>query len=189
MQGGGAQGAAVAQAAAASPSDADGACSGRIGFLEGIGCHVVWGLMPVYWKLLSAVPALEVAVVAHGVVVRVRGAAVRVREAHAVPPSVSRPARPCGRFWRPASSSRANGACTCGLPTAGTFWKRASATTCARCATSRLAWAVFKERLTPMQKLATALAAVGVTFFIVTQWRRHLDRVSPWLYRSARTVR
>ena len=59
-QGEGARAAVAMQDAVAPPSDADGARSGRIGFLEGIGCHVVWGLMPVYWKLLSAVPALEV---------------------------------------------------------------------------------------------------------------------------------
>ena len=34
--------------------------SERIGFMQGIGCHLVWGIMPIYWKLLSAIPALEV---------------------------------------------------------------------------------------------------------------------------------
>ena len=32
----------------------------KVGFLEGLGCYLLWGVMPLYWKLLSAVPALEV---------------------------------------------------------------------------------------------------------------------------------
>ena len=38
----------------------------KVGFLEGLGCYLLWGVMPLYWKLLSAVPALEVlAIVAY----------------------------------------------------------------------------------------------------------------------------
>lgn len=32
----------------------------RTGFLQGLGCYLLWGVMPVYWKLLSAIPAFEV---------------------------------------------------------------------------------------------------------------------------------
>lgn len=32
----------------------------RTGFLEALFCHVIWGLMPIYWKLVSGVPAFQV---------------------------------------------------------------------------------------------------------------------------------
>lgn len=41
-------------------ANGDGRRTDRTGFLQGLGCYLLWGVMPVYWKLLSAVPAFEV---------------------------------------------------------------------------------------------------------------------------------
>ena len=47
---------------------------------------------------------------------------------------------------------------------------------------------VFKERLTPMQKVATVLAAAGVAYFMIVHGGDVGSRWS-WRCRSARTAR
>ena len=167
VQGGGAQGAAVAQVAASSPSDADGARSGRIGFLEGIGCHVVWGLMPVYWKLLSAVPALEVLswrmVWSCVFVVLLCAFVKRTRFLH-----LFRDPRAVRTFLASGLIVTCNWGVYVWAANSGHLLETSIGYYLCPLCNIAFGLAVFKERLTPMQKLATALAAVGVTFFIVT---------------------
>mgnify|MGYP006274340763 CR=1 FL=1 len=38
----------------------------RVGYAYALGAHTMWGLLPIYWKMLAAVPSLEV--IAHRVV-------------------------------------------------------------------------------------------------------------------------
>ena len=49
--------AAKAKANAGEGANGEGQHTDRTGFLQGLGCYLLWGVMPVYWKLLSAVPA------------------------------------------------------------------------------------------------------------------------------------
>lgn len=163
----GAQVAAVTQDAVAPPSDADGARSGRIGFLEGIGCHVVWGLMPVYWKLLSAVPALEVLswrmVWSCVFVVLLCVFVKRTRFLH-----LFRDPRAVRTFLASGLIVTCNWGVYVWAANSGHLLETSIGYYLCPLCNIAFGLAVFKERLTPMQKLATALAAVGVTFFIVT---------------------
>ncbi len=106
------------------------------------------------------------ACLAHGLVVRVYGRAVRLGEAHEVPPPVQRSSgganlsglRPAhnvqlGVFVWAANSGHL-------LETSIGYYL------CPLC-NIMLGLAVFKERLTRMQAVATALAAVGVAYFVV----------------------
>ena len=52
--------AAKAKANAGEGANGEGQHTDRTGFLQGLGCYLLWGVMPVYWKLLSAIPAFEV---------------------------------------------------------------------------------------------------------------------------------
>ena len=51
---------AKAKANAGEGANGEGQRTDRTGFLQGLGCYLLWGVMPVYWKLLSAIPAFEV---------------------------------------------------------------------------------------------------------------------------------
>ena len=138
----------------------------RTGFLQGLGCYLLWGVMPVYWKLLSAIPAFEVlawrmvwscaAVVALCVLVKRTRFLYLFRDPRAV---------------RTFLASGLIVSCNWGVY----IWAANSGHLlqtsigyylCPLCSIA-LGMIVFKERLTPMQKVATALAALGVGYFIV----------------------
>lgn len=138
----------------------------KTGFLQGLGCYVLWGIMPVYWKLLSAIPALEVLawrmvwscvfMVALCVLVKRTKFLPLFREPRAVRTFlISGLLITCnwGVFVWAANSGHL-------LETSIGYYL------CPLC-NIMLGLAVFKERLTRMQTVATVLAAVGVAYFVV----------------------
>ena len=140
----------------------------RTGFFQGLGCYLLWGVMPLYWKLLSAVPALEVlswrmvwsciAVVALCVVVKRTRFLYLFRDPRAVRIFlITGLIISCnwGVYVWAANSGHV-------LETSIGYYL------CPLCSIA-LGMLVFKERLTPMQKLATILAALGVAFFMIIQ--------------------
>ena len=138
----------------------------KVGFLEGLGCYLLWGVMPLYWKLLSAVPALEVLawrmvwscafVLALCVLVRRTKFLYLFRDPRAVRTFlVAGLIITCnwGVYVWAATSGHV-------LETSIGYYL------CPLCSIA-LGLLVFKERLTPMQKVATVLAAVGVGYFMM----------------------
>lgn len=138
----------------------------RTGFLQGLGCYLLWGVMPVYWKLLSAVPALEVlawrmvwscvAVVALCVVVK------RTRFLH-----LFRDPRAVRTFLASGLIVTCNWGVYVWAANSGHLLETSIGYYLCPLCNIALGLLVFKERLTPMQKLATVLAAVGVAYFMV----------------------
>lgn len=143
------------------PAQAD-----RTGFLQGLFCYLIWGFMSLYWNLLSAVPALEVlswrmawsAVFVILLCVAVKRTrflyllkdprAVRTFVASGLIITVN-----WGVYVWAASTGHV-------LETSVGYYL------CPLCNIA-LGMLVFRERLTPMQLVATALAGVGVVFFLV----------------------
>ncbi|HIW75583.1 MULTISPECIES: EamA family transporter RarD [Gordonibacter] len=138
----------------------------RTGFLQGLGCYLLWGVMPVYWKLLSAVPALEVlawrmvwscvAVVALCVVVK------RTRFLY-----LFRDRRAVRTFLASGLIVTCNWGVYVWAANSGHLLETSIGYYLCPLCNIALGLLVFKERLTPMQKLATVLAAVGVGHFMV----------------------
>ncbi|WP_162611010.1 EamA family transporter RarD [Gordonibacter sp. An230] len=158
------RGAAVSQGVPPSP-DAD-ARSARVGLLEGVGCHVVWGLMPVYWKLLSAVPALEVLswrmVWSCVFVVLLCAFVKRTRFLH-----LFRDPRAVRTFLASGLIVTCNWGVYVWAANSGHLLETSIGYYLCPLCNITLGLVVFKERLTFMQKLATALAAAGVAYFMV----------------------
>lgn len=138
----------------------------RTGFLQGLGCHLLWGIMPVYWRLLSAIPALEVlawrmvwscvAVVALCVFVK------KTRFLH-----MFRDPRAVRTFLISGIIITCNWGVYVWAANSGHLLETSIGYYLCPLCNIALGLIVFKERLTPMQKLATCLAAVGVTYFVV----------------------
>ena len=139
--------------------------SKRVGFLQGLGCHLVWGTMPLYWKLLSGVPALEVLswrmVWSCVFVVLLCAFVKRTRFMH-----LFRDPRAVRTFLASGLIVTCNwGVYVWAANSAHLLETSIGYYLCPLCNIT-LGLIVFKERLTPMQKLATAMAAAGVAFFI-----------------------
>lgn len=143
------------------------AISSRIGFAEAIGCQIMWGLMPVFWRLLSGESALLV------LASRMAWSAVFIL----LLCSVVRRVRFAYLLGKPAAVRTF---LATGLITTMNWGVYIWATNSGHllecsigyylCPLVNIAFGVvlFKERMTPAQKLAAALAAVGVAFFIAT---------------------
>ena len=138
----------------------------RTGFLQALGCYLLWGVMPVYWKLLSAVPALEVlawrmvwsavAVVALCVLVK------RTRFLY-----LFRDPRAVRTFLASGLIVTCNWGVYVWAANSGHLLETSIGYYLCPLCNIALGLIVFRERLSPMQKLATALAAVGVGYFMV----------------------
>ena len=147
-------------------ANGDGRRTDRTGFLQGLGCYLLWGVMPVYWKLLSAVPAFEVlawrmvwscaAVVALCVLVKRTRFLYLFRDPRAV---------------RTFLASGLIVSCNWGVyiwaANSGHLLQTSIGYYLCPLFTIVLGMVFFKERLTPMQTVATVLAALGVWYFIV----------------------
>ena len=158
--------AAKAKANAGEGANGEGQHTDRTGFLQGLGCYLLWGVMPVYWKLLSAVPAFEVlawrmvwscaAVVALCVLVQRTRFLYLFRDPRAV---------------RTFLASGLIVSCNWGVyiwaANSGHLLQTSIGYYLCPLFTIVLGMAFFKERLTPMQTVATVLAALGVGYFIV----------------------
>lgn len=148
------------------PTSAISAHTDRTGFLQGLGCYLLWGVMSLYWNLLSAVPALQVLswrmawsavfVIVLCVVVK------RTRFLHLL-----RDPRAVRTFVASGLIITVNwGVYVYAASTGHVLETSVGYYLCPLCAIA-LGMVVFRERLTRMQWVATALAAVGVAFFIV----------------------
>ncbi len=140
--------------------------SERIGFMQGIGCHLVWGIMPIYWKLLSAIPALEVLswrmVWSCVFVVLLCAFVKRTRFLHLL-----RDPRAVGTFLASGLIVTCNWGVYVWATNSGHLLETSIGYYLCPLCNIAFGLLVFKERLTPMQKLATVLAAAGVVFFMV----------------------
>lgn len=140
--------------------------SERVGLLEGIGCHLLWGVMPIYWKLLSAVPAIEVLswrmVWSCVFVVALCAFVKRTRFLH-----LFRDPRAVRTFLASGLIVTCNWGVYVWATNSGHLLETSIGYYLCPLCNIALGMIVFKERLTPMQKLATGLAAVGVTYFMV----------------------
>lgn len=148
------------------PTSAIPAHTDRTGFLQGLGCYLLWGVMSLYWNLLSAIPALQVLswrmawsavfVIVLCVVVK------RTRFLHLL-----RDPRAVRTFVASGLIITVNwGVYVYAASTGHVLETSVGYYLCPLCAIA-LGMAVFRERLTRMQWVATALAAAGVAFFIV----------------------
>lgn len=146
---------------------ADGALkSQRVGLAQAIGCYLVWGVMPVYWKLLSAVPALEVLawrMVWSCVFVALLCVLVkRTRFLHLL-----REPRAVRTFLLTGLIITCNWGVYVWATNSGHLLETSIGYYLCPLCNIALGLLVFKEQLTPMQKLATGLAAAGVMFFMI----------------------
>lgn len=158
--------AAKAKANAGEGANGEGQHTDRTGFLQGLGCYLLWGVMSVYWKLLSAIPAFEVlawrmvwscaAVVALCVLVKRTRFLYLFRDPRAV---------------RTFLASGLIVSCNWGVyiwaANSGHLLQTSIGYYLCPLFTIVLGMAFFRERLTPMQTVATVLAALGVGYFIV----------------------
>ena len=131
------------------------------GLVHGIAAYSLWGLFPLYWKLLTHVPALEV--LAHRIVwscvLLLLLVEWRRRSRHAVAAGVAaggghlrRGCRPDRRQLVPVRLGR--------RPRPGAR-RPASATSSRRSSACCSAWSMLRERLRPLQWAAVAMAALG----------------------------
>ena len=136
------------------------------GFLEALFCHVIWGLMPIYWKLLSGIPAFQVLawrmvwaavfIIVLCVVVR------RVRFIY-----LAHDRRAIATFLTSGIIVSLNWGIYVWAVNSGHVLETSIGYYLCPLANIFCGIVVFKERLTTGQKIATALAAAGVIFFIV----------------------
>ncbi len=138
----------------------------RTGFLEALFCHIIWGLMPIYWKLLSGIPAFQVlawrmvwaAVFILALCVLVK----RVRFLY-----LARDPRAVKTFLSSGIIVSLNWGIYVWAVNSGHVLETSIGYYLCPLANIFCGIVVFKERLTTGQKIATALAAAGVVFFIV----------------------
>lgn len=148
------------------PSSAIPAKVDRGGFLQGLFCYLIWGCMSLYWNLLSAVPALEVlswrmAWSAVFVILLCR-LVKRTRFLHLL-----RDPRAVRTFLAAGLIITFNwGVYVWAASTGHVLETSVGYYLCPLCNIA-FGMLVFRERLTPMQILATVLALVGVLFFLV----------------------
>ena len=138
----------------------------KVGFLEGLGCYLLWGVMPLYWKLLSAVPALEV--LAWRMVwscAFVLVLCVLVRRTKFL--YLFRDPRAVRTFLVAGLIITCNWGVYVWAATSGHVLETSIGYYLCPLCSIALGLLVFKERLTPMQKVATVLAAVGVGYFMM----------------------
>lgn len=138
----------------------------RVGFLQGLGCYLLWGIMPVYWKLLSAIPAFEV--LAWRMVwscVAVVSLCVLVKRTHFL--YLFRDPRAVRTFLISGLIVTANWGVYIWAANSGHLLQTSIGYYLCPLCSIALGMMVFKERLTFMQKVATALAALGVGYFII----------------------
>lgn len=148
------------------PTSAIPANTDRTGFLQGLFCYLLWGVMSLYWNLLSAVPALEVLswrmawsavfVIALCVLVKRTRFLYLLKDPRAVRTFVASGlviTVNWGVYVWAASTGHV-------LETSVGYYL------CPLCNIA-LGMIVFRERLTPMQLVATVLAGIGVVFFLV----------------------
>lgn len=135
------------------------------GFLEALFCHIIWGLMPIYWKLVSGVPAFQVLawrmVWAAVFVIALCVLVKRVRFLY-----LARDARALRTFFASGLIVSLNWGIYVWAVNSGHVLETSIGYYLCPLANIFCGIVVFKERLTPGQKLATALAAIGVAFFI-----------------------
>ena len=148
------------------PVSAIPAQSDRTGFFEGLACYLVWGFMSLYWNLLSAVPALEVLswrMVFSALFLIVLASAVkRTRFLYLL-----RDSRAVRTFAASGLVITFNwGIYVWAASTGHVLETSVGYYLCPLCNIA-LGMVVFRERLTPMQIAATALACAGVLFFLV----------------------
>ncbi len=147
-------------------AEAGAARTDRAGFLECLGCYLLWGFMPLYWKLLSAVPALEVLawrmVWSCAFVLVLCAFVKRTRFLH-----LFRDPRAVRTFLVAGLIITCNWGVYVWAATSGHVLETSIGYYLCPLCSIALGLMVFGERLTPMQKLATLLAAVGVGYFMV----------------------
>lgn len=147
------------------PTSAIPARTDKTGFLEGLFCYLLWGTMSLYWNLLSAVPALQVLswrmvwsavfLIALCVVVK------RTRFLHLL-----KDPRAVRTFVASGLIITVNwGVYVYAASTGHVLETSVGYYLCPLCNIA-LGMVVFRERLTPMQLIATGLACAGVLFFI-----------------------
>lgn len=140
----------------------------RRGLMESLGCELIWGIMPLFWRLLAALPALLV--LAGRMVWAGIFAAVICRVVRRI------------RFLSLARSSRAVKTLTAsgllitvnwGLyiwaTNSGYLLEASLGYYLSPLATIAMGMAFFHERLSNLQKIAFALAALGVGAFIAME--------------------
>lgn len=148
------------------PASAIPARVDRTGFFEGLFCYLLWGFMSLYWNLLSAVPALEVLgwrmawssvfVIALCVVVKRTRFLYLLKDPRAIL-----------TFLASGLTITVNwGVYVWAASTGHVLETSVGYYLCPLCNIA-LGMIVFRERLTPMQLVATVLAGVGVVFFLV----------------------
>lgn len=138
----------------------------RTGFLEALFCHVIWGLMPIYWKLVSGVPAFQV------LAWRMVWAAVFILALCVLVKRVkflylAHEGRALRTFFASGLIVSLNWGIYVWAVNSGHVLETSIGYYLCPLANIFCGIVVFKERLTPGQKVATALAAAGVVFFIV----------------------
>lgn len=148
------------------PTSAIPAHTDRTGFLQGLFCYLLWGVMSLYWNLLSAVPALQVLswrmVWSAAFLILLCVVVKRTRFLHLL-----RDPRAVRTFLASGLIITVNwGIYVYAASTGHVLETSVGYYLCPLCAIA-LGMVVFRERLTPMQWAATALAALGVAFFIV----------------------
>lgn len=138
----------------------------RTGFLEALFCHVIWGLMPIYWKFLSGIAAFQVlawrmvwaAVFILALCVLVK----RIRFLY-----LARDPRAVKTLLASGIIVSFNWGIYVWAVNSGHVLETSIGYYLCPLANIFCGIVVFKERLTIGQKIATALAALGVAFFIV----------------------
>lgn len=146
--------------------DQTGRKTDRTGFLEALFCHVIWGLMPIYWKFLSGIAAFQVlawrmvwaAVFILALCVLVK----RVRFLH-----LARDPRAVRTLLASGVIVSLNWGIYVWAVNSGHVLETSIGYYLCPLANIFCGIVVFKERLTAGQKTATSLAAAGVMFFVV----------------------
>lgn len=140
----------------------------RTGFLEGFFCQVIWGLMPLYWRLLSGESALLVLACRMAwsavFIVLLSAFIKRARFGHLL-----RDRHACLTFLASGLITSVNWGVYIWAANSGHLLETSIGYYLCPLFNIFFGVALFKERMTPMQKLATVLAACGVTFFIANQ--------------------
>ena len=137
----------------------------RTGFLQGLSCYILWGFMPVYWKLLSAVSAIEVLAwrMVWSCVAIVLLCALAKRVSFA---SYFRDRRALRTFVASGLIITLNWGVYVWATNSGHLLEASIGYYLCPLFSIALGVAVFGEHLTRMQKVATASAALGVAYFL-----------------------
>lgn len=153
---------------AGTPADVEDLAGTRKGLAEAVSCQVLWGVMPVYWKLLSGVSALAVLtsrmIWACVFVVALCALVKRVRFLH-----LRHDRRALRTFLVSGSIITVNWGVYIWATNNGFLLEASLGYYLCPLVTVAFGLLFFKERLSTAQKAAFALAAVGVGSYLAIQ--------------------